>query len=144
MSAKLLLKIAAVFMLTHSASHILLCFSWQKSYVPTEVVQKMQEIKFHNMMFNADLTMADLYTGASCFGIILVLLIGSLLWILSDRYSMNIFAVKVLWIVEIAIILHVLVELIYYFPIALIFCIPSAIFVLIAIIRINKLKTQQT
>ena len=86
-------------MLTHSVSHILLCFSWQNGYVPTEVVQKMQEIKFHNMMFNTDLTMADLYTGVSCFGIILVLLIGSLLWILSDRNSINIFSVKVLWIV---------------------------------------------
>ena len=142
MSAKLLLRIAAVFMLTHSVGHILMSFSWQKGYVPTEVVQKMQEVKFRNM-YNADITMADLYTGASCFGIILVLLIGSLLWILSDRNNIDIFAVRVLWIVEIAIILHVLVELIYYFPIALIFCIPSAIFVLIAIFRINKLKTQQ-
>jgi hypothetical protein len=143
MSAKVLLRIAAIFMLTHSVGHILMCLSWQKGNVPTEVVQKMQEIKFRNM-YNANITMANLYTGASCFGIILVLLIGALLWILSGRKSMDIFAVRVLWTVEIAIILHVLVELIYYFPIALIFCIPSAIFVLIAIIRINKLKTQQT
>jgi hypothetical protein len=140
MNSKILLRMAAVLMLLHSVGHTSMSLMWRDSYVPKEVVQKMQDVQFRTM-YKADITMADFFTGASCFGIILVLFIAVLLWILSGMKDKS--AVRLLWIVEIAIILHAVVELIYYFPVALIFCVPSAILVFIAILGVKKLATQQ-
>ena len=132
--SKVLLRIASVLMLLHSVGHISGLITWQKS-IPPDVVQKMQEVHYR-FMYKDGLTMADFYTGASVFGVILIVFIAVLLWMLSD--SKDKLAVRLLWTIAIVIGLHAAVELIYFFPIALIFCVISAVLVLIAIFQIKK------
>ena len=97
MKPKLLLRIAAIVLFLHAIGHSMGTLTWQKpdGEIPVEVVQKMQEVRFDFM--GTENTMASMFSGNGIAGIILLLLMSTILWIISDWN--NKFAIKILWIV---------------------------------------------
>jgi hypothetical protein len=137
MSSKLLLRIAAVIILLHSFGHTAGLLTWQVANgdVPSEVVQKMQEVQF-SFMFKNGCTMADFYSGASCCGALFLLLVAVLLWVLSNRNEK--LTIKLLWFIASAIVLLGVIEIVYFFPFAVSFCAIAATLVFIAIFKLQK------
>jgi hypothetical protein len=137
MSSKLLLRIAAVVILLHSFGHTAGLLTWQATNgdVPSEVVQKMQEIQF-SFMFKNGCTMADFYSGASWCGVLFLLLVAIMLWTLSNRDDK--LTVKLLWFIATAIALLGVIEIVYFFPFAVSFCAIAATLVFISIFKLKK------
>lgn len=135
-NSKLLLRIAAGIMLVHAIGHTIGVFTWQKpnGKIPIEVVQKMQETHF--LFGGKDSTMANFFSGHGYAGTILLLLIVTVLWTVSS--STDKIATKILWLVGIAIVTLALDELIYFFPMAVIFSLVAALLVFLSIFKINK------
>lgn len=137
MRSKLLLRIAALIMLFHCVGHTMGVVTWQKpnGEIPNEVVQKMQEVQF-NFMGKEGSTMAEFYSGFGYCGTLLLLFISVLLWVISSWKDKS--AVKLLWVIGITIVLLAIDEIIFFFPMAVAFCLISAILVFISIFIINK------
>jgi uncharacterized membrane protein len=139
MSSKIFLRIAAIVMLLHCVGHTIGVATWQNpdGEIPIEVVQKMQDVQF-NFMGKDGSTMAEFYTGFGYCGTILMLFIAVLLWIFSGRKDKSV--TKELWVTGLAIVLLAVIEIIYFFPFAVAFCVISAVLVFISIFFINKMK----
>jgi heme A synthase len=139
MSSKNLLRIAAVVILLHSFGHTAGLLTWQAANgdVPSEVVQKMQEVQF-SFMFKNGCTMADFYSGAACCGTLFLLLVAVMLWTLSGRKDT--LTINLLWIIAMAIVLLGVIEIVYFFPFAVSFCIIAAALVFMAIFKLNHIK----
>jgi hypothetical protein len=137
MNAKILLRIAAVIMLLHGAGHTMGVATWQdpNGNIPYEVVQRMRDMQF-SFMGKSGATMAAFYSGFGYCTTILLLLIAALLWIFSDWRDKSV--TKILWVICAAIVSLAVVELIYFFPMAVAFCLSSAALILTSIVLINK------
>jgi len=81
----------------------------------------------------------NFFMGATFCGILLALLLGALLWVLSD--IKNKLEDKQLWIVASATVLLGIIEIIYFFP--YIVCILPGALAFIALFRHNKLNTSE-
>jgi heme A synthase len=95
----------------------------------------MQTIQF-SFMGKDGCTMADFYSGASFCGTLFLLLVAVFLWMLSGRKDKQ--AVQLLWIVVTAIALLGVIEIVYFFPFAVSFCVFVATLVLTAILKLKK------
>ena len=135
MSTKILIRIAAAIMLLHSFGHTFGLLTWQdpNGDIPYDVVQKMQTVQF-SFMGKDGSTMADFYSGASYCGTLLLLLIAVLLWTLSDRNDKS--AIKQLWIISTAIVFLGIIELIYFFPFAVSFCVVAAVLLFFSLFKL--------
>lgn len=143
MKPKILLKIAAIIMLLHALGHTVGVATWKtKGDVPTQVIQTMQESEF-NFMGKESSTMAGFYTGFGYCGTILLLFIASLLWTVScwkDRST----AIPILWLTACSILSLAVVEIIYFFPMAVAFCVISVILVFLSIWKFNKTSKESS
>ena len=141
MNSKLFLRIAAVVMLLHCAGHTLGIATWQDSNgkIPTEVVQIMQYVQFSFMGKNGS-TMAEFYSGFGYIGTVFMLFIVILLWQLSCWKDKSV--VPILGITATAIALLTIIEIVYFFPMAVVFCFTTSLFVFLAISKINKMETK--
>ena len=135
-TSTLLLRIAAMIMVLHADGHTLSIITWQKpnGKIPLEVVQKMQDTHFSFQ--GKDSTMASFFSGHGYAGTILLLLIASVLWALSNSNDKN--STKILWLAGLSIILLAIDELVYFFPMAVVFSLISAALVFLSIQKINK------
>ena len=137
MSSKILLRIAAVVMLLHSLGHTFGVITWQdpNGEIPIEVVQKMQEVQF-SFMGKDGSTMAEFYSGFGYCGTILMIFIAALLWLFSAWKDKSV--TKVLWVTGLTTVMLSVVEIIYFFPMAVAFCLLTAALIFISIFLINK------
>lgn len=137
MKPKLLLRIAAAIMLLHAAGHTAGVATWQKpgGDIPARVVRIMQSEQF-SFMGRDGSTMAGFYSGFGYCGTILLLFIAALLWTLSGWKDRS--ANRILWLTGFAILLLAVDEIVWFFPMAVAFCIVSAALVFISIFLINK------
>jgi uncharacterized membrane protein YoaT (DUF817 family) len=135
-TSKLLLRIASVIMLFHAIGHTLAIVTWQKpsGKIPSDVVQKMQDKHF--TFGGQDATMANFFSGHGYAGTIFLLLIVTILWILSGWTERK--AIKILWIIGLAIGLLALDEQIYFFPMAAVFSLIAAALVFVSIFKLTK------
>jgi hypothetical protein len=138
MKPKVFLRIAAIVLILHAIGHSMGALTWQKpdSGIPTEVVQKMQEVHFDFM--GKENTMAAMFTGNGTAGIILLLLMSVILWTVSGWN--NKYAKKILWIVFCTILLLAIAEIIFFFPMAYMFCFVAAGLVLWGIFKMRNIK----
>jgi hypothetical protein len=138
-TTKILLRIAAVVMLLHAVGHTTGVATWQSptGEIPIEVVKIMQDVQF-SFMGKDGSTMSEFYSGFGYVGTILLLLIAVLLWVLANWKDKS--AIKLLWILGSAVVALGVVEAIYFFPMAVAFCVITAILVFIAIFRLNKIS----
>jgi hypothetical protein len=136
MKTKLLLRIAAGLMVFHALGHTRAIATWQNpgSAVPAELIEKMQTIHFS--FKGNDSTMAAFYSGNGYAATILLLLIAALLWIVSDWENKA--AVKLLWPAALSVILLAVIELIYFFPLAVIISLITAGLVFFSIFKLSK------
>lgn len=138
MKAKLLLRIAAIIMLLHGIGHTIGVATWKsKGDVPVQVVQVMQDVQF-TFMGKSGSTMAGFYSGFGYCGTIFLLFLAVLLWVLSAWKDKS--ANKILWVTAIAILTLAVDEIIYFFLMAVVFCLVSAALVLLSIWQFNKNK----
>jgi hypothetical protein len=135
-TSRLLLRIASIIMLLHAVGHTLSIISWQKQNgkIPFGVVKIMQDIHFSFQ--GKDATMAAFFSGHGYAGTILLLLITSILWLLSDAKDK--YSTKILCLAGFAIIFLAIDELLYFFPMAVAFSLIAAVLVFIAIRLIKK------
>ena len=135
-TSKILLRIAAVIMLLHATGHTLGVITWQNrdNTIPVDVIQKMEDTHF--TFQGKDATLAVFFTGHGYAGTLLLLLITAILWILSTSVDKN--SIKILWVLGISIVLLGIVEMVYFFPLAVAFSFISAALVLLAINRIHR------
>lgn len=141
MKPKLLLRIAAIIMLLHGIGHTMGVVKWQKPNgdIPVQVVKTMQDTQF-SFMGKDGSTMAGFYSGFGYCGTIFLLFIAALLWALSGWKDKS--ANKILWLTGFAILLLAVDEIIYFFPMAVGFCVISATLVFTSIFLINKAAKQ--
>ena len=139
MSSKNIIRIAAIVILLHGLGHTMGALMWQKpdGDIPYEVVQKMQTVQF-SFMGKDGSTMADFYSGASYVGTLLLLLITALLWTLSDRKDKA--AIQQLWIIAASIVVLAIIEIIYFFPFAVSFCVVAAALLFFALYKLKATR----
>lgn len=137
-TSKLLLRIAAIIMLLHAIGHTLAIVTWRKpnGKIPFDIVQKMQDTHFSFQ--GKDSTMASFFSGHGYAGAIFLLLIVSILWTISNWQEKR--ATKILWLVGVAIVLLAVDELLFFFPMAMVFSLLAAALVFISIFKINKVS----
>jgi hypothetical protein len=135
-TSRLLLRIASILMFFHAVGHTLGVITWQKQNgkIPFGVVQIMQNMHFSFQ--GKDSTMAAFFSGHGYAGAILLLLITSILWLLSDSNDKN--STKILRVTGFAIVLLAIDEQLYFFPMAVAFSLIAAVLVFISIRLINK------
>ena len=136
-TAKLLLRIAAIIMLLHAVGHTLGIVTWQmpNGKIPADLVQKMQDTHF--LFQGKDATMAAFFSGHGYAGAILLVFIFAILWVLSGWTDKK--SIPILGLVSISILLLAVDEILYFFPMAVFFSIVAAALVFIAIQKIKKL-----
>lgn len=141
MKSKILLRIAAVIMLLHAAGHTVGVATWQKpgGDIPSQVVQVMQSEQF-SFMGKEGSTMAGFYSGFGYCCTVFLLFIAVLLWTLSGWKDRT--ANKILWPTGFAILLLAAIEIVWFFPMAVAFCVVSAALVFISIFLIDKSANQ--
>lgn len=137
MKPKLLLRIAAVIMLLHAVGHTLGVATWQKpdGDIPAKVVQIMQAEKF-GFMGSDGATMAGFYSGFGYCCTAFLVFIAVLLWIISRWKGRP--ANEILWTVGIAILSLAAIEIVYFFPMAVSFCVVAAALVFLSIFFIRQ------
>jgi hypothetical protein len=127
MKAKLLLRIASILMLLHTAGHTIGALTWKEAPNArvAAVVAGMQNEHF--MFMGKSLTLASFFDGYG-FGMIGVLLLVSiLLWLLSIAADRRIILILGLFLVFLGVN-----ELIYFFPFAAAFSLLAGVCTLIA------------
>ena len=90
----------------------------------------------HFLFQGKDATLAAFFSGHGYAGTILLLLIVSILWVLSGSNDKN--STKILWLLAVSLVLLAMVELVYFFPLAVAFSLVSATLVILSINKINK------
>ena len=137
-TTKLLLRIASGIMLLHAIGHTMAIFTWQKpnGKIPADVIHKMQESHF--FFGGEDATMAGFFSGHGYTGTIFLLLIVSILWAISGWTEKR--ATKILWLAGLSILALASVELIYFFPLAVILSLFAGLLVFLSIFKLNKTK----
>ena len=135
-TSKLLLRIAAMIMLLHAIGHTLAIVTWQNSNskIPADVIQKMQ--KTHFLFQGKDATMASFFSVHGYAGAILLLLIVSVLWLLSNFNDKK--STKILWVVALSIVCLAIDELVYFFPMAAAFSFIATTLIFLSIWKIKK------
>ncbi|MDB5144602.1 MAG: hypothetical protein JWQ66_3315 [Mucilaginibacter sp.] len=127
MKAKLLLRIASILMLLHTAGHTIGALTWKEApnaRVATVVAGMQNE---HFVFMGKSLTLASFFDGYG-FGMIgVLLLVSMLLWILSEEPVRRILLVLGLFLIFLGVN-----ELIYFFPFAAAFSLLAGICTLIA------------
>ena len=139
MNPKLLLRIAAVIIFLHAFGHTTGIYTWKQpdSHVPQELVKQMTEQKFEFM--GKQSTIAGLYDGLGYASTIALLLVVFLLWIVSSAKENHApFSVKILMTVFLFLIFLGVLELVYFFPMAVAFSFIGALLTLIAIFKLSK------
>lgn len=115
--SKLLLRIAAVFMLLHTAGHTMGALTWKEA--PNEAVGKvisgMQAEPFDFM--GRSVTLASFFDGYGMIMIPVLLLTSALLWLISGE-SGNRLAVGIATLLTVFLLLMAVLEYIYFFPFA--------------------------
>ncbi|HWK06727.1 MAG TPA: hypothetical protein VNS58_23995 [Puia sp.] len=132
----LLTRIASGMMLLHAIGHTTAIVTWQNpnGKIPSDVIRKMQEAHF--LFGGQDATMAKFFSGHGYAGTILLLLIVTLLWVISSWPGKK--ATGILWVIGISICALSVDELIYFFPMAVVFSLIAAVLVFVAIFQLNK------
>jgi len=138
MGPKLLLRISAVLMFIHAGLHALGHMQWKTITSPAygEVVKQMTVPKFPYM--GAVHSIGDYYDGYAYFITIVLILIGALLWALSDiaiKYPPV--GLKLLIPVTVFIILSFFVTIIFFFPFAAAFSGVSSFLCAWAIVKLH-------
>ena len=139
MKSKLLLRIAAALMLLHGIGHTFGVATWKNpdgdiaKQIP-EVVRLMQSESVNFMGINS--TMAKFYDGFGYCGTIFLLFLAVLLWVIACRKDKS--AIKILWVTCGAIVALAVLEMIYFFPMAWMFCLISAVLIVVSIFQIKK------
>jgi len=143
MSVKILLRIAAIIMLFHGVGHTIGVATWQSldgdvyRQIP-QVVKSMQDAEF-SFMGKDGATMAGFYSGFGYCGTIFLVFVAALLWVLAGWKSKSL--TPLLWITAGSIVALAILEIIYFFPMAVAFCLISAALVVTSIILIHKCKS---
>jgi hypothetical protein len=139
MGPRLLLRISAVLMFIHALFHTLGHLKWKTLSSPSydEVVKQMTVPKFPFM--GAVHSIGDYFDGYGYFITLAVVLIGCLLWALSDiAVQYPLVGLKLLIPITILIILLFLDTLIFFFPLASIYCGLCSVTCTMAIVKLNK------
>jgi len=136
MKTKLLLRIAAVLMLLHTAGHTMGALSWKEAPNAriAAVVNGMQNEHFNFM--GRSLTLASFYDGYGFSMIGVFLLISTLLWMLSTEPIGRMISVMGLFLLFLGVM-----ELIYFFPFAAAFSLLAGLSTLVAYGRSNLSKS---
>ena len=139
MSSKILLRIAALLLLLHGIGYTFGVATWKDTngdiakQIP-EVVRLMQS---ENVNFKGiDSTMARFYDGFGYCGTIFLFFLAILLWILACRKDKSV--IKILWVTCGAIVALAMLEMIYFFPMAWMFCLISTALIVVSIFQIQK------
>lgn len=130
MKAKVLLRIAAVLMLLHTAGHTVGALTWKdapNARVAAVVAGMQQE---HFQFMGRSLTLGSFYEGYGFAMIGVLLLISGLLWLLSATPVRGMILLSGLFLVFMGVI-----ELIYFFPFAAAFSLLAGLLSLIALWR---------
>jgi len=137
--AKWLLRIAALIMFFHGIGNTfgVLTFQNPNGGLPNEVVQKMKEVHFA-FMGRDDSSMADFYLGFGFMGSVFILFIAVLLWVLSSQKEK--YVSKILCVTGMALVLLTIVEAIFFFPMAVAFCLVSVVLVFVSIFLMYRVE----
>lgn len=137
MKPKLLLRIAALIQIFHAAGHTMGVATWKAipGDIPASVIRNMMDERF-TFMGKTDSTMAGFYSGFGYSATLLLLLLAALLWVLSARKDRS--GVSVLWVAACALLSLGVVEIIYFFPMAVAFSLTSAALVILSVYLTNK------
>ena len=139
MNSKLLLRIAAVLMLLHGIGHTFGVATWNDpegdiaKQVP-QVVRMMQSEELNFMGIES--TMGAFYEGFGYCGTIFLIFLAVLLWVLACWKDKSI--IKILWVTCGAIVALAVLEMIYFFPMAWMFCLIAAALIVVSIFQIKK------
>lgn len=130
MKAKVLLRIASILMLLHTAGHTVGALTWKQ--VPNArvaaVIAGMQNEHFPFM--GRSLSLASFYEGYGITMIGILLLVSGLLWLLSTTPVHGITFLLALFLIFLGVI-----ELVYFFPFAAAFSLLAGLLSLIALWR---------
>jgi hypothetical protein len=140
MGPKLLLRISAVLMFVHALFHMLGHMQWKMLSSPAydEVVRQMTGPKF--LFYGAMHSMGDYFDGYGYFITLAVVLLGCLLWALSDIAIMYpLVGLKLLIPITILIIFLFFDTLIFFFPLASIYCGLCSISCTMTIVKLSRL-----
>jgi len=143
MKPKLLLRIASVIIFLHAIGHTIGVYTWKdpKSLVPQQVIDQMTGQKFIFMGTNA--TMAAFYEGFGYASTIAMLLVVSILWITGTAVEKNAsLSSKILWPVAAFLFLMGIVEIIYFFPMAVAFSFLAFLLTVVSIFKLNRSTTE--
>jgi hypothetical protein len=144
MGPRLLLRISAVLMFIHALFHILGHMKWKVLSSPSydEVVKQMTIPKFSFM--GAVHSIGDYFDGYAYFIAAVIILIGCLLWALGDiAIQYPIVGLKLLIPITILIILLFFDTLIFFFPLASIYCGLCSVTCTMAIVKLNKVHLDE-
>src|SRR5258706_1065067 len=138
MRPEILLRSASILMLVHTVGHTFGTLGWKKTTDLTkrEVINQMTGHKFPFM--GATRSMGDAMDGYGFALILALFLITALLWMSSNYVAQNPTVIKnFLILLSIVLLLQVIVELIYFFPLAAVFTFIATLLTVIAIFQIN-------
>lgn len=139
MKPKILLRIAAAFMLLHTAGHTIGALTWDTppNVAVGQVITGMKQEHFDFMGRSS--TLADFYNGYGMMFIFVLLMITWLLWLLSTSADR-----RLLLPVTIYLFVQAVLEYMYFFPMAAIISLLAAITSALALYRLSKdASTQQ-
>lgn len=127
MKAKLLLRIAAILMLLHTAGHTIGALSWKEA--PNDAVKQVVDgmLNNHFDFMGRSASIGDFYAGYGYTMIGVLLLVSILLWLLSTEPS-----VRIILIIGLFLIFMGTMEFIYFFALATAFSLLAGAATLLA------------
>jgi hypothetical protein len=132
MKAKVLLRIASILMLLHTAGHTIGAFTWKEA-PNTRVARVIAGMQSEHFMFmGKSLTLASFFDGYGFGNIGVLLLVSILLWLLSTAVNRNMVLVMGIFLIFFGVN-----ELIYFFPFAAAFTLIAGLATLFAYQRKN-------
>ena len=139
MKSKLLLRMASVVVIFHDLGHSFGMLGWRHSPDPLKQEVINQMLGHKSPFMGADRSMADYFEGYSYAATIALLLIGVLLWMVSDAPAQNqALTKKILIAVAASLLIWGIDELIFFFPFAASFSLFAALFTILAIIKMKN------
>ena len=133
LKSKLLLRIAVVFMLLHTIGHTFGALSWSEppNAKVAAVINGMQTEHFDFMGRSA--TLAQFYNGYGISMILVLLFVSIQLWLLASNPVKSMIVAMGVFLLIMGIC-----EYIYFFPMAALFTVLSAVCVWISVFRLEK------
>jgi len=139
MTAKIMLRAAAIIIFLHNIGHTMAVLTWKDDTdsKKMEVIKEMTENKFSFM--GTSRSMGEYFEGFGIHGILSLLLITLILWFVSDVRETNKNSnKKIILTVSIILLAWGIFELIYFFPLAAAFSLISSLLGFYALFLLNK------